>query len=120
MIYLFFCPGTSWRCNFIKKDFGHCYVVEKTRDGWFIFDPTPNGLKSHVVKTHIFLPKFIKKRTHHIMIECSKTLNKEKFLITDCVGMCKYFLGIKAWWIITPWQLYKYVRKHGYGRKFGA
>jgi len=118
MTYLFFCAGTRWRCKYLKKDFGHCYVINKNKQGWSIWDPTPQGFKEHVIKTDIFLPKFIKNRTHHIMIECTRTTHKSNWLLSDCVGMCKYFLGIKAWWIITPWQLYKHVRKHAYGRKF--
>lgn len=30
-----------------------------------------------------------------------------------CVGMAKAVLGIKAWWVWTPEQLYRYLLSHG-------
>lgn len=30
-----------------------------------------------------------------------------------CVSVVKACLGIRAWWVLTPYQLYKYIAKHG-------
>lgn len=30
-----------------------------------------------------------------------------------CVTIVKACLGIRAWWVLTPYQLYKYLKKHG-------
>jgi hypothetical protein len=29
-----------------------------------------------------------------------------------CVEVAKRILGLRAWWIITPWQLFKFIRKN--------
>ena len=34
-----------------------------------------------------------------------------------CVEMMKSTLGIKAWWILTPYQLYKYIEARKCKRK---
>ena len=43
------------------------------------------------------------------------TINKPRwtFCIFNCVEVVKALLGIKAFWVWTPWQLYKYLIKTG-------
>lgn len=37
------------------------------------------------------------------------------FLPITCVDICQFLIGSRAWWVKTPWQFHKHVRKH-YGR----
>lgn len=34
------------------------------------------------------------------------------FMFASCVGVVKAALGIRAPWVITPHQLYRYLRRH--------
>lgn len=40
-----------------------------------------------------------------------KIQDKATFPMNTCVGSVKKMLGIKAWWVQTPYQLYKYLLK---------
>lgn len=31
------------------------------------------------------------------------------WMCANCVGVAKMVLGIRAWWVLTPWQLYNHV-----------
>lgn len=37
------------------------------------------------------------------------------FCVFNCVEVIKGLLGIKSFWTLTPWQLYKHLRRHKNG-----
>jgi hypothetical protein len=121
--WLVFRSGEHWFCKFLKKDFGHVYVLFHDKYNWVGINPRSYRLECKVLNFkpsddigrqmhNKFGYKVIKVTTR---VNCNRTINMQMFYSLTCVSMVKYITGIRlfAW---TPWQLYKRLRKM-YGNK---
>lgn len=104
-----------WWLRLLRPGFRHCFVALCGPGGWVVVDPLShrtcvaqipatkdfdlcawyreNGLQ--VVETKVFSPA---KRVAPIRAY-------------SCVESVKRILGIQAAWVLTPWQLFRYVNK---------
>ena len=103
----------------LKPGFRHCFVlVSGLRAGeWICLDP-----QSHRVKCEswcyspIFDPAaYYRGIGHHCIWAHYPQIvtRKVRFGPMSCVELVKRLLGISAFWIVTPWQLYRYLLQQG-------
>lgn len=110
--WLVFDKGQHWICKFLKKGFGHVFILVRDQYGWLAINPCSYGLEV----THLpFLkeqdaPRYFEKQGDKVMRvsvpakKRSKVFHGVRFF--TCVWLIKYYLGItlKAY---TPYGLYK-------------
>lgn len=59
---------------------------------------------------------------HNVIVQYVEAWRKPRYRVRSifapwtCVEAMKSLLGIRAWWVITPYQLFKYCEAH-YGTK---
>jgi hypothetical protein len=108
----------SWWVHWIDKNFSHCFLATYTDDKHsVVIEPSEGGIALNIVKKPIEeLAAGYKKKcwvvADYTAKECNMIQPRLKFF-RNCVGICKDFLGINKWWIITPKQLYGEVKKNG-------
>jgi len=105
--------------RFLKKDFGHvqiCFSLkndESVDNPWFAIHSTGRKFKIYQLTSAEF---YEKTRGLESISVSSVTPEFVKPAILPCLPTCvtlvKRLLNIKAWWVITPFQLYRYMKKH--------
>lgn len=111
--------------RFFKSGFKHCFVCLETNGGWIIYDPLSFGTEVDVL---VGIPTAISAGIDHVerfylsqgyvCVRVGITPLERKVLpltLFTCTEAVKRILGIREWWIITPFQLFKYLRRQEHG-----
>ena len=99
----------------LKPGFRHCFVILRTPDRWISIDPlahmTQIGL--HTIPTGPDLPAILQEHGLRVLETALRDapLATAPPMLCTCVEMVIRILGIQAWRVITPWQLYKYLQQ---------
>ena len=104
-----------WWTIFINKRFAHCLLatyIDSFRS--LVIDPSEGRSEVHMLHQSITdLAKHYVNKGWKVVdfttkgdISFSPNLN-----FKSCVEVCKDFLGIKKWWVLTPKQLYREVSR---------
>ena len=101
--------------RWLRKDFRHCFAIMHDGERWLCMDPLSNHteITVHQAPAEFDLPAWLRQRGY-IMVEAKADRSKKTIapiLPFTCVEAVKRLLGIHAWHIITPWQLYQYLLK---------
>lgn len=100
---------------FLDKDFSHCYAMKWDGYNWVMLSPALGFTDVHI------LPEFDEDirviladepYTDIIRVSARRKLNRWRTpwpVLFTCVEQIKALLGISAWWIFTPRQLYKHL-----------
>ncbi len=96
----------------LRKGFRHCAVVLHDGEHWINIDPLSHVMAVHVssVPASCDVPLLLEQQGHRVLaveMQCEGTPAPWGFL--TCVGVVKRVLGIRARFIWTPWQLYRYL-----------
>jgi len=109
-----FCDATEIRwLRFLKRGFRHCAVVLEIESGWILSDSVSNKTQlKHIVgmDSGELVRRLVAAGLH--AIEVVPRNAPQRFappLPFSCVEGAKRILGIHAWTILTPWQLYKFL-----------
>ena len=111
-IYLIYTSKSEfWWSKLLKKDYKHVFAVKFDGLFWVKMDLTLGwteyGVLAYDYKDTI--DDVIQGKARYQYVEVwRKTRYRRLFAPWTCVEMMKSLLGIKAWWILTPYQLYKY------------
>ncbi len=109
-----------WWQKFLKKGYQHVYAV--SFDGFFHVktDYTLGYLDCSVLPYYNIttITNILDRESmNYQYVEVwRKTRYRRLFAPQSCVEMMKALLGIKAWWVFTPWQLKKYCEAQ-YGKQ---
>ena len=104
-----------WWLRFLKKNYRHCFVVLNDSKLWMSIDPlapyTNIQIYDHI-KSDFDLPDWLRGQGYEVV---SARLNKTHkrpapLMFYSCVESVKRIWGLHAWHVITPWQLYKYLK----------
>ena len=111
--YICFDEGAPhWWDRFLKLKWTHCYALKWDGYNWMKFDPTlshfvidilpdchesPVPSDAHTIVKVVCEASVIRYRTPWLL--CPQT----------CVEAIKGILGIRRFWLFTPWQLYRYL-----------
>ena len=106
-----------WFLNHFEKNFSHVAIFKKSRHGGFIeFNCCSNNFRICELTDKDFFDVIASPNVTARLIEVKEGIVKAKGLIT-CVSTTKHFLGIcDKPFIITPYQLFKYLEKT-YGKQ---
>lgn len=104
--------------RFLKRGFSHCWVIHNDGRYWIEIDPASNYLDIEILH-HINLRMdyigWLEKQPHVtaiVPVHLNRNVTKAPRLkLLTCVGVCKQFIGLHHAGIITPWQLYQYLKR---------
>lgn len=108
----------KWYMKLLKPGFAHCYVMKKSDAGnfWIVINPMHSHIDIDYRSTTTFptardyageQAKIVKVTTF-----IDPLASTFKFGIITCVDVVMRHLGKRSWLVWTPYQLYKYLRKH--------
>jgi hypothetical protein len=104
--------------RFLKPGYRHCYVLLNDGERWTSFDPLSNVIEistHHHVPVDFDMPKWLEGRGNKVVsANIRRDLMKPApWMLFTCVEAVKRVLGIHARKIVTPWQLYNYLKSRG-------
>lgn len=112
-----------WWDRFIRPGFNHCYAFQESGDGWLLVNPRADYLEiAHEAGAvhngrHCFPVSAgadnDKITVIRVLAEVPKRQLRSRWFVgpVTCVEIVKGLLGIRAFYVFTPWQLYNYVRE---------
>lgn len=96
----------EWYWRLLKAGFWHVAITLHTREGDVYVDPRMAYVSVRRGTTSI--------GGHEQKVQASVPLSSPPWGVlmpATCVSIVKSILGIRAWWVLTPWQLAKYIEK---------
>lgn len=104
-----------WWLRLLRPGFRHCFVALSYADCWVVVDP----MSHYTAVAHFPLSQEFDLaawyRQHGLTVVRIENRSPSKRVILlmphSCVECVKRILGIRAAWVLTPWQLYRYVNK---------
>lgn len=114
--YVIFTKSTlkHWLFKYLDEEIQHCYMVKRDCGLWVIID-TSNSCIS--VRTEIIdeYPHIRDLCPNSVILPVRAKIDCSQYRwhlgIASCVDVCKGFLGINQWRIITPYQLYRWLNE---------
>jgi len=107
----------SW-LKILRPGFRHCFVLLNDGQRWISLDPLSNSMEiavHHHVPPDFDLPYWMEARGHAVVqTDISRVGKPAPFTLFTCVEAVKRVIGLHKRFIITPWQLYRYLQ----GRRF--
>jgi hypothetical protein len=109
-----FTDDCTWKpARILSRGFRHCFVVWKTGDLWYSFDPMYHHHEWEIVKApgYFDVPGWLQGQGH-IVVDVFKGAVPDKLApvgLMTCTESLKRFLGIHAFQLQTPRQLYRYL-----------
>jgi hypothetical protein len=107
--------GIRWLRR-LRKGFRHCFIlIQDDEDAWIVYDPLSNISVLSVL--HNASVDQITTWYHDCGLRVSRTFIRRNppptFLLRPftCVEAVKRVLGLHDRWIVTPWQLYRYLER---------
>jgi len=120
LFYVCFLPARHLFSNFLKKGFGHCFVIEKLTYVYLMYDPTRYGLNTYIppcTSRHELISEMMQIDKDLTVLEV-KILNKMDSLILKpkimtCVTALQLVLGVDFGFFKgqTPYGFYKQLAK---------
>lgn len=99
----------------LKPGFRHCFVLINDGERWMSIDPLSSYtevLMYHHITSSFDLPDWLKSRGYKVM-KTEITRDRKKaapMMVFSCVEAIKRLLGIHARFIMTPHQLYRFLK----------
>jgi len=97
----------------LRPGFRHCFTVVGKHDQWIIVDPMSNFTNLGVISG--FDIEDVAEWYRQFGFTVVKTVVRRdgfptaQWRLFTCVEAVKRVLGIRAPWVITPWQLYRHI-----------
>ena len=106
-------PRQHWLAPLLKDGFRHCGVAVEAGDYWVFVDPNPDCIRFRVPALKDFdIGKYFRDQGFHTVEYVSTGVEvRVPLAVSNCVGVVKTVLGIRKPFIITPYQLYRYLRR---------
>lgn len=96
----------------LRPGFRHCYALLNDGRHWLSFDPLSNYTDINVydLPATFNLPLLLQDRGHRVVkAPVYRTKKEAPWMPYTCVEAVKRVIGLHARFILTPWQLYKYL-----------
>ena len=100
--------AVNWWSPWLKKECRHCYVIKPSGGKYIVFGKNREGFDLFTTTDE----KSIIDSNYMIRSYEPKAGNRSLFMLNTCVGHTKQILGINNPFILTPYQLLKYLEKH--------
>ena len=105
-------PLKHWVFNWLDSEIQHCYAVKESPGGefWIVID-AKNSVTEVQLLSKIDYPHIRCIEPDSVILSIRAIIDPSNYRHTLCVFNCveqvKALLGIRAFWIWTPYQLYK-------------
>jgi len=104
----------TWWDLVTRKGYRHCFAFRWDGFNWILVDPMSCWLEVQVMPygPDEDVPKKMEELGHEVLYVRSSRENR--FLwrgVLTCITVIKHLLGLRAWYVITPYQLKKYLCK---------
>ena len=111
-------PHGLWWQKFLRKGYRHVFAVRFDGFFWIKMEMTIGFTDFEVLPyyDHATIESILrgKEVTYQYVETWRKMRYRSLFAPQSCVEGMKALLGIRAWWVLTPYQLYKYCEaNHG-------
>lgn len=100
----------------LKPGFRHCFAVLEVRGRWIVYDPLSHRTEIDILDgvtlndlIHAYRVRGL--RVVSVVVPPSG-LSPQPLGFYSCVEAVKRVLGIRAPGVITPWNLYKFLKKY--------
>lgn len=97
----------QWWSPILKKGIRHCKLIAPCNGQWIIYEKVAKRFDLYIVDS-----------LDGIIGESDRTVKAVKvakqrgpFMLNTCVGHCKQILGVTNPFIITPYQLFKHLKR---------
>lgn len=115
----------NWMIRLLNPYYQHVYAVKKSEGEqfWIVINPLSShtDIKMLPVSEYPHIRMMTNEEDIVLTVDTDiKKRDRHTLCIINCVEIVKSLLGIRAFWVFTPYQLYKcIVREHGrfYRRK---
>ena len=118
--YVVFSHSDTIFAPLLKKNFSHCFVVEKTEHYWISYDPTRHGLNVCLPPctiNHDLIGAMLELDEDITVVRVDTLGDEQAFVfypaVPNCVYQCLYAMVIRMFCCVTPYQLYKRLLKKG-------
>jgi len=116
--YVIFTRSTykHWAMRFFYTPISHCYVMIKSDGGhfWHIINPAVTHLSTELALVDDYPHPRQYAGPNAVILPVRSYIRQNPrwgFCFFSCTEVVKAILGIKSFWIFTPFQLYKYLTK---------
>ena len=100
----------------LKSGFRHCFVILNDGQRWMVIDPAASYTDIqiyHHIDVEFDFPDWLSGQGYKVV---PATINKEHQRVAPCmfftcVEAIKRVLGVHKRFILTPWQLYKFLKQ---------
>ena len=111
-----FAPSSIAYLRLLKPDYRHCMVAIQDQSVWQLLDPLSNRLEvTHLGELRVdeVLYAFTQAGYEALCVQRRPPYMRElPWAPFTCVEAVKRVLGLNARWVITPWQLRRYLAQH--------
>ncbi len=99
----------------LRAGFRHCFVALRDGHTWLTCDPLKDRIELSVlpVPADFDLAGLYADRGHTVLLGQTRPDQPRRTLAIaplTCVTVAKRLLGVRARWVLTPWQLCRYLR----------
>ncbi len=111
--------NTPWWQLFLDKEINHCYAITPVDDNNSIMltQTLASGIEITAFRTNIsdLALNIIEHNKKVIRMIATQNINTKLRLrlFRDCVGLCKDLIGLDKPFMVTPKQLYRYLKTRG-------
>ncbi|MCW8915041.1 MAG: hypothetical protein OQK24_04215 [Magnetovibrio sp.] len=100
----------------LRPGFRHCFAVIESQGNWVMYNPLSIGTQLDIwpAGSEETLCLWLEEHDYKVIMAEVKPLDLAPlpWSIFSCVEAVKRVLGVRAPWIMTPWQLYKSLTKN--------
>ena len=112
--HIVFKPTTlkHWVFRWLEPYFQHCYAVKESPGGqfWIIVDSKSCYMDVRIESKRDY-PTIRSLCPDSVILSIKAIIDPDAYRYTlcvfNCVEVCKSVLGIRSFWVFTPYQLYK-------------
>ena len=118
--YIIFTESGSenWLIKRLRKPYQHVLAIKKSpgKRFWIVINPIISFTYVDIVPVKDFpdIESLVDKNA--VIVPYTASIidkSRHTLCVINCVEIVKSLLGIRAFWIWTPYQLYKYIKKGG-------
>ncbi len=100
----------------LRRGFRHCFLLRRVAAGWLVYDP-----RSDATELALWSPcgageiaNYLHGKGYVLCLAPRIAPERRAAPLAPftCVEAVKRVLGIRKRWILTPWQLFRYLQKH--------
>ena len=104
----------------LRAGFRHCFVALRDGQTWVTCDALKDRLELSAlpISSEFDLAGFYAKHGHTVLLGTTQpNLPRRPFVIAPltCVTIAKRILGVRATWVVTPWQLCRRLKSEAHG-----